>query len=83
MAKIKSKEESKGIIEKFGDAVDHVLHPDKPSVCPKTDEPCEKNCDSKVCNAEEFQVEPVQESRPQQSDIANHPKFDKFKTGEK
>lgn len=63
-----------GILSKVVNAVDHMLHPDKPE-------------NSEVQPAEGGEVSDREvvtrkriESRSDQSDLAKHPKFDKFKS---
>lgn len=49
------------------------------SACPVTDEPCKKDCAADSCDAH-VPSEPVIKSSSNESGIANHPKFDKYKT---
>lgn len=52
-------------------------------VCPVTDAPCEKDCAKDECHATVSQDVALKESSPKKSDLENHPKFAKFKTGGK
>lgn len=47
--------------------------------CPVTDAPCEKSCGPDECKGSVSEVS--EKSSPKGSDLVNHPKFDKFKTG--
>lgn len=64
--------------------------------CPVTDAPCENNCAKDECQATvsqdvaqkmidsgeaEIPSESIVKSSPKGSDLENHPKFDKYKTG--
>ena len=61
-------EQPKGLIEKAKDLVDSVLHPDKPA----------------EESAPESAAAPAEQSSSEESDLAKHPKFAKFKSqGEK
>lgn len=54
--------------------------------CPVTGEACKKGCEKESCSMDilEHETEDQKEkSSPSGSDLENHPKFDKFKTGGK
>lgn len=55
----------------------------KPSLCPVTDEACKKDCAKDECHATVSQDVALKESSSKKSDLENHPKFAKFKTGGK
>jgi len=59
------KAEDKSLVEKAKDAIDHVLHPNQPT------EP--------ELKAEEPEAEKPPVVSAEDSDMCNHPKFDKFK----
>lgn len=83
------KEESKGLIQRAAEAIDHVIHPDAQ---PKSEpEKVESSAEQKrAYNEHQAQWESKKEreqasrelrSRKEVQDLEQHPKFSKFKKG--
>lgn len=54
--------------------------------CPVSGEACQKECEKESCSMDILEHAPEaysEKSSPKGSDLENHPKFDKFKTGGK
>lgn len=64
-------------------ALEKPIQSAKAGECPVTDAPCEKNCAKDECQATVSQDVALKESSSKKSDLENHPKFAKFKTGGK
>lgn len=63
--------------------IDALSAPKETGTCPVTDEPCKKDCAKDECHASVSQDVAPKESSPCESDLENHPKFAKYKTGGK